>query len=168
MFTNGSMLERFNLTEIVCRTHTWIRISLDAGTPKSYDKLRVTNKTNNFEVVLKNIKNLIETKKKIKSNISVGIGYVVTKDNYKEIKDFANIFKDIDVDYCQFKPEIIQIERATDRKNEQISEDFWLNEAVNRLDEAKKILKDKFQCNSYKLEDLISSPRHMGEIIKSV
>lgn len=166
MFTNGSMLERFNLTEIVCRTHTWIRISLDAGTPKSYDKLRVTNKTNNFEVVLKNIKNLIETKKKIKSNISVGIGYVVTKDNYKEIKDFANIFKDIDVDYCQFKPEIIQIERATDRKNEQISEDFWLNEAVNRLDEAKKILKDKFQCNSYKLEDLISSPETYGRNYK--
>ena len=164
MFTNGSMLERFNLTEIVCRTHTWIRISLDAGTPKSYDKLRVTNKTNNFEVVLKNIKNLIETKKKIKSNISVG--YVVTKDNYKEIKDFANIFKDIDVDYCQFKPEIIQIERATDRKNEQISEDFWLNEAVNRLDEAKKILKDKFQCNSYKLEDLISSPETYGRNYK--
>ena len=166
MFTNGSMLERFNLINLICESHTWIRISLDAGTAQSYDKLRITNKSNNFEVVLKNIKKLVEVKKKTRSKISIGIGYVVTKDNYKEIKEFANIFKDIDVDYCQFKPEIIQIERAKDRKNEQISEDFWLNEAITRLDEAKLILKEKFQCNSYKLEDLISSPGSYGRNYK--
>lgn len=166
MFTNGSMLERFDLFELICRSHTWIRISLDAGKASSYDKLRLTNKTNNFEVVLGNIKKLINIKNKLNSKISIGIGYVVTKDNYKEIEDFANIFKNINVDYCQFKPEIIQIERAKDRKNEQISEDFWLNKAIDRLDKAKKILKDKFQCNSYKLEDLISSPESYGRSYK--
>ena len=36
---------------------------------------------------------------------------MVSQDNFKEILDFANLFKDIDVDYCQYKPEIIQIER---------------------------------------------------------
>lgn len=166
MFTNGSMLERFDLFELICKSHTWIRISLDAGKASSYDRLRLTNKTNNFEVVLGNIKKLINIKNKLHSKISIGIGYVVTKDNYKEIEDFANIFKNIKVDYCQFKPEIIQIERAKDRKNEQISEDFWLNKAIDRLDKAKKILKDKFQCNSYKLEDLISSPESYGRNYK--
>ena len=63
MFTNGSMLERFDLFETVVNSLTWIRVSLDSGIPENYDKLRVTNKSNNFKVVLSNIKKLIEYKK---------------------------------------------------------------------------------------------------------
>ena len=56
MFTNGSMLERFDLFETIVKSLTWIRISLDSGIAKNYNKLRVTNKSNNFYIVLKNIK----------------------------------------------------------------------------------------------------------------
>ena len=64
MVTNGTMLQRFDLIDLICKSHTWIRISMDAGSADSYDKLRVTNKSNNFDVVLNNIKKLIEAKKK--------------------------------------------------------------------------------------------------------
>jgi hypothetical protein len=37
----------------------------------------------------------------------------------------------------------------------QIESDFWLNKVINLLDSAKNILKNKFECNSYKFEDLI-------------
>ena len=109
MFTNGSMLERFDLFETIVKSLTWIRISLDSGIAKNYNKLRVTNKSNNFDIVLKNIKKLIEFKKKFKSDITIGVGFVVSQDNYNEILDFAKLFKDLDVDYCQYKPEVIQV-----------------------------------------------------------
>ena len=123
MYSNGSMMQRFDLFETIVESLEWIRVSIDAGNKKSYDDLRVTNSTNNFDVVLSNIKKLIQKKKKLKSNIIIGVGFVVTQDNYKEVIDFANLFKDIDIDYCQFKPEIIQIERngTQDNKKQQIS-----------------------------------------------
>jgi GTP 3',8-cyclase len=164
MYSNGTNFERFDLFETIVRSLTWIRVSIDAGNPKSYDDLRVTNKKNNFNTVLKNIKKLVEIKKKFKSNITIGVGFVVSKDNYKEITDFANIFKDIDIDYCQYKPEIVQIERngELDNKKQQIASEFWAYKVVDLLNEASDILGKKFECNSYKVEDLISDPLNYG------
>ena len=156
MFTNGSMLERFDLFETVVKSMTWIRISLDSGKAENYNSLRVTNSKNGFDVVLENIKKLINFKKKYKSDITIGAGFVVSKDNYKEILDFAHLFKDVEVDYCQYKPEVIQVETNTsDSKKDQIPAEFWANEVITLLDKASKILGNKFQCNSYKLNDLI-------------
>ncbi len=169
MFTNGSMLERFDLFETVVNSLKWIRISMDAGKSQSYDNLRVTNKLNNFQVVLNNIKKIIEIKKKNKSKITIGVGFVISRDNFKEIIDFANLFKDLDVDYCQYKPEIIQIERNTfdgNDKKQQISAEFWAKEVLNLLDKASKILGKKFQCNSYKVSDLIKDKELYGREYK--
>jgi cyclic pyranopterin phosphate synthase len=156
MFTNGTMFSRFDLFETIVNSLSWIRVSLDSGIRESYDNLRVTNSSNNFNVVINNIKKLIEYKKKFNSKITIGVGFVVTRDNYNEIISFANLFKDIDVDYCQYKPEVIQLERnLSDNKKDQIPPHFWANKVINLLNEASQILKNKFQCNAYKIEDLI-------------
>jgi len=169
MFTNGSMLKKFDLFETFSKSLSWIRVSIDAGEEKTYNDLRKTNNSNNFKVVIENIKKLIETKKKIKSKIIIGVGFVVTKDNYTEIKKFSELFKEIEVDYCQFKPEIIQIER--DHKNSphglvQVEPDFWLKKVIDLLNEAKNILGEKFECNSYKIEDLIVDINNYGRNYK--
>jgi len=168
MFSNGSMLSKFDLFETIVRSLSWIRISIDAGKASTYDKLRVTNQNNNFDVVIRNIKKLIETKKKLKSKITIGVGFVVAKDNHKEIINFANLFKNIEVDYCQYKPEIIQIERDgnLDKKKEQISSNFWFHEVVSHLENAKEILGKKFECNNYKLEDLLFDSKNYGRTYK--
>ena len=156
MFSNGSMLSRFDLYETIVNSLKWIRISLDSGIAENYDKLRVTNSNNNFEVVINNIKKLISYKKKLNSKITIGVGFVVSKDNYNEILDFAKLFKDMDVDYCQYKPEVIQVERNLSKdKKEQIPAEFWANKVIKLLNQSSEILGNKFQCNSYKLKDLI-------------
>ena len=164
MYSNGTMLEKFNLFETIVKSLEWIRVSIDAGKKKSYDNLRVTNSSNNFDVVFSNIKKLIKIKKKLKSKIVIGVGFVVTQDNYKEVIDFAKLFKDIDVDYCQFKPEIIQIERngTQDDKKQQISSEFWAYKIIDLLNEASQILGKKFESNAYKIEDLIVDPEKYG------
>ena len=169
MFSNGTLLEKMNLMDIAVDCLKWIRISIDAGTALSYDKLRVTNKSNNFDTVIKNIKKIVDLKNKKKSNITIGVGFVVTEDNYDEILDFANIFKEIGVDYCQYKPEIIQIERQqknSDLGRVQISSDFWIKKVINLLDQAKKTLGKKFECNDYKIDDLIIDVKKYGRNYK--
>lgn len=169
MFSNGTLLEKMNLMDIVVDCLKWIRISIDAGTASSYDKLRVTNKSNNFDTVIKNIKKIVDLKNKKKSNITIGVGFVVTEDNYNEILNFANIFKEIGVDYCQYKPEIIQIERQqknSDIGKVQISSDFWIKKVINLLDQAKKTLGKKFECNDYKIDDLIIDVKKYGRNYK--
>tara|TARA_A100001015_G_C15042586_1_gene740784 strand:- start:1310 stop:2500 length:1191 start_codon:yes stop_codon:yes gene_type:complete len=164
MFSNGSMMEKFDLYETFVKCLDWIRISIDAGNEDSYNNLRVTNNSNNFKVVITNIKKLIKKKKETNSNLTIGVGFVVTKDNYNEIEEFVDTFKNIEVDYCQFKPEIIQIERSgnIDREKEQISCDFWVQKVVELLDLAKNKLGNKFECNSYKIEDLIVDAKNYG------
>ena len=164
MYSNGSMMKRFDLFDTIVESLEWIRVSIDAGTKKSYDDLRVTNSSNNFDVVISNIKKLIERKKELKSNIIIGVGFVVTQDNYNEVIDFANLFKDIDIDYCQFKPEIIQIERngTQDDKKQQISSEFWAYKIIDLLNEASQILGKKFESNAYKIEDLIVDQDNYG------
>lgn len=65
MFTNGTLLERFDLFEIIVNSLKWIRISVDAGEASTYDNLRKTNKNNDFNKVMINIKKLIKFKKKL-------------------------------------------------------------------------------------------------------
>jgi cyclic pyranopterin phosphate synthase len=169
MFTNGSMLKRFNLFEVLAKSLSWVRVSIDAGDEQTYNSLRKTNNSNNFNVVIQNIKNLIDVKKRLKSKIVIGVGFVVTKENYTEIKKFSYLFNEIDVDYCQFKPEIIQIERNHINSSNgvvQVEADFWLKKIVNSLKEAKNILGEKFECNSYKIEDLIVDVTNYGRNYK--
>lgn len=168
MFSNGSLLKRFDLFETIVKSLEWIRISIDAGKEKTYDELRVTNSNNNFNTVLNNIKELIRFKKKFNSNIVIGVGYVVTQENFEEIIDFANLFKDIDVDYCQYKPEIIPIELNgnLDNNKQQISSDFWAYKIIDLLNEANQILGKKFECNTYKIEDLIVDNKNYGRAYK--
>jgi len=164
MFTNGTLLSKFNLFETLVTSLEWIRISIDAGNKNSYDNLRVTNKQNNFDTVIANINELILYKKKLNSKITIGVGFVVTEKNYKEIIEFADLFKNIDVDYCQYKPEIIQVERngSLNATKQQISSEFWLNEVIDLLNNASEILGKKFECNSYKLEDLMIDKKNYG------
>ncbi len=76
LITNGTIFPSGSWTKH-CQ---WLRISLDAGSSKTYLKLKGANL---FDTVLKNFKNYL------KSDIPyVGLGYVYQKDNIDEIFDF--------------------------------------------------------------------------------
>ncbi len=163
IFTAGVMLDKFDLFESMCKYMEWIRFSIDSGTEETYNRIRVTNKNTDWNKMLSNLSKLIETKKRINSKTVIGTGFVITPDNYTEIIDFANMFKNYDVDYCQYKPEIISVEKEgeTQRKVE-----FWETDIKPLLKQAKEILGDKFQINEYKLNDLIDDPIHFGRHYK--
>ena len=168
MFSNGTGFKRFNLFETIVDSLSWIRVSLDFGLEDEYNKFRKTNKNNDFKTVISHNKHRVEINKKKNSTLTIGVGFVITKSNYNQIENFCKIFSEIDIDYCQFKPEIIQIERVDriNRKKEQHSRDFWVEKIKNKLSKAESVLGSKFECNSYKIDDLVFDPLKFGRNYK--
>jgi len=162
MFTNGTLLEKNELYKAVVKHLTWVRFSIDAGTRDTYNSIRRVKPAYGWEKMVHNLNLVIEEKKETKSDIDIGTGFVITEDNYKEILDFANFFKDYDISYCQFKPEIVNRERED---GVQIEIEFW-EKILPLIEEAKKLLGNKFQMNTYKLEDLVNDRKTFGRTYK--
>ena len=162
IFTNGTLLDKRDLFEVMVDNMTWVRISIDTGTEESYNKIRIPKGGADWNKMVSNVTKLIEVNKLKGNKIDIGVGYVISPDTYKEIVDFANFFKDIDVTYCQYKPEIIIREDG----GQQRDIEFWRDEVQPLLDKAKDILGNKFQVNGYKLEDLAMDREQFGRNYK--
>ncbi len=73
---------------------TFVRVSLDAATPKTYALLKDNNA---FDEVISNIT-------KIRADTEVGLSYVICKDNEHEIELAQELADELDISYIQFKP----------------------------------------------------------------
>lgn len=96
LVTNGMILRK-ELPEILSHGK-WVRISVDCSNAQSYSYIRnVSEKV--FYRVLDNISCIIKEREKNKqSELIIGVGFVVNKDNYNEIYDAVKISKDLGVD----------------------------------------------------------------------
>jgi len=163
IFTNGTLLHKWNLIETMVDNMTWVRLSIDAGTKETYNSIRRAKDGHDWDRMVENLTSLIEVNKSKGNKIDIGVGFVITPDTYTEIVDFAKFFSKFDLSYCQFKPEIVNRERENGVQREQ---DFWNNQVEPLLEEAKKILGDKFQINGYKMKDLEDDPELYGRDYK--
>ena len=163
IFTNGTLLDKFDLFEAMVDNMTWVRISVDAGTEETYNSVRRAKSNQNWQKMHSNLQKLIDTNKRKGNKIDIGVGFVITPDTYHEIVDFAKEFAKYDLTYCQYKPEIVNRERENGKQREI---HFWKNKVDPLLQEAKEILGDKFQINDYKLDDLENDPYFFGRTYK--
>jgi len=88
--TNGSRLTDSNLLAL-SRTK-WARFSIDAGTKETYSNIRRV-KPQIYEKVRASIRDLIQ-QKLCRGNPVVGVGFVVTKDNWSELFQAAQNARD--------------------------------------------------------------------------
>jgi len=100
--SNGGLLDK-NLSRRIMPFLSWIRFSVDAGTPKTYSEIHRV-KESEFDTVLSNISDFVEVKKEMGSKIDVGVQTLLMPENVTEIEYLAKISKDIGVDNYQVKP----------------------------------------------------------------
>ena len=93
--TNG-MLFRDGVVDLLAAA-AWVRISLDAGTDESYVAIREAPK-GTYRRVLDNIQALRKRRDELKSKLVIGVGYVVTKDNWREVLQGARNAKESGAD----------------------------------------------------------------------
>jgi len=92
--TNGVRLDK--VIEPVMAS-TWIRISIDAATEETYCGVRRVP-GDHWRRMLKNVRELVERRNATKSPLTIGVGYVVTRENYREVYDGCALARDLGVD----------------------------------------------------------------------
>lgn len=106
--TNGSLINEES-AKIILKNCTWIRISLDAASPEIF-KLTHGLDGNAFYNVIDRIELLVKIKHKIKSNCTIGIGFLTSDVSVSDIVKATALTKKLGVDYLQFRP--MQIHRG--------------------------------------------------------
>lgn len=106
LVTNGVLL-REGMLDLIPQ-FKWIRVSVDASCRETYSEMREVPKEF-FDKVVSHIGQIVEAKKKAQSDLIIGVGFVVTKENYQEIPDGVKLFHDLGVDNIRlsavFQPE---------------------------------------------------------------
>ena len=89
LVTNGTRLPEEHIIENL----SWIRVSLDAGTEKTYEYIRESKLWNK---VIKNLEILGSVK-----GPKIGVGFVITKDNYRDLDKVCWLVKSLKIPYIR-------------------------------------------------------------------
>ena len=93
LITNGLLMPYKD----IINDFDWIRISLDAGDREEFLKLKGID---GFDKIMENIRYIAQ------QDTTCGVGYVVTKNNYKKLEELIYRLRRYDVDYIQLRPVI--------------------------------------------------------------
>jgi MoaA/NifB/PqqE/SkfB family radical SAM enzyme len=76
-----------------CLPHlSWIKFSIDAGTPETYAKIHGT-KAEDFEILMRNIKDCVEIKKMMNLSVKIGTQALLIEENAEEMIVLAERLK---------------------------------------------------------------------------
>lgn len=141
LVTNGAILRDFSTYNAM----TWIRVSLDAGTEETYAK---TRESKSWKTVLRNL----EAMTKLDASVTVGVGFVVTKYNYKEIELACRLVKDIGLNYVRLSAVFSSDE-----------EDYYTSEIFAAITDSIKASK-QLETNKFKVISLFGDRiRDLGQ-----
>ena len=128
VYTNGTNIdkERAAILKQKCK---WVYISLDEPTQESYKKHKGADM---FTKVCLAIIDLVNAK----GNATIGVGFLINKDNWKEAHNMIELGKKLGVDYVQFRPTILFDPAQPNKPAEEL---YWLDEAIAYLDSLRGI-----------------------------
>lgn len=120
LVTNGWFLERpdvrhIELRDTILRCATWCRVSVDAGSQEVYEKTHGRATHINFDKLVGGIRTLARRKLESGSRATLGISFLVSRENYLDLVPAVCLFRDVPgLDYFQVKPfAVLPVERAS-------------------------------------------------------
>lgn len=99
LVTNGNLL-RDGWREVLPR-FSWIRVSLDAGTANTYGEMRGISR-GRYAITVLNIKAIADAIRKAGSDCTLGVSFVVTRENHLECLDAARRVQETGAAYIRF------------------------------------------------------------------
>ena len=100
--TNGVPLTREKIERCLPNL-SWIRFSVDSGSPENYSLVHGAN-SEDFNKVIDNIRECIRLKKERNLDVTIGVQFLVIPHNMGEVVKLAGILKEIGADNLQIKP----------------------------------------------------------------
>jgi MoaA/NifB/PqqE/SkfB family radical SAM enzyme len=142
VLTNGSLLKG-EISKILGRHATWVRVSMDAATAKSYSEIRKVS-INEFSRVCGNISDFANMKDR---SCELGVNFIVSRDNYRDVYIFLNLAKKLGVNHVKVCECVVSTKNEENKRyhsaifnaiNEQIAA------GISELADAKFTIVDKF------------------------
>lgn len=99
LYTHGGHIDE-ERAALLKRALTFVYVSLDECTPEAFRK---TKGVNRFEAVLDGIRRLVAAP----GNATVGIGYMLHKDNYTQLFNMVQLGRQLGGSYVQFRPAVL-------------------------------------------------------------
>jgi len=154
LVTNGCVLPRRNWWSSLMNL-SWVRISLDAGKRETYCKIRKV-KSHMWKDALRAISQFCENRDMLGRDIVVGVGFVVTKENYEEIFRATKLARSLGADN-------IRISGVFSTEGENYFKGNWAKRAINMAKEAESLSTTEFTVHNRlneKIQELMSgSPK---------
>lgn len=124
LYSHGGHInqERADLLKRLC---TWAFISLDECTPDAY---KASKGVDRFEAATGGIRRLVEAEGKA----TIGVGFLLHKENFHQVREMVKLGRDLGVDYVQFRP---TIHYRQDAPSELAENTDWISWAVGWLQE---------------------------------
>lgn len=152
MFTNGVLITG-DKAKALARLMTWVRFSIDASNPKDYAQSHGTS-DKMFQVVLDNLKNICS----IPGRCTIGVGYIMTPQNYEDAHTLAQIVRDAGADYIQFKPVVHR--KPTRQLDPSIVQK--MNNIAHEIRKAYETPKFKVMVTDYRFKDIMDVEGNHG------
>lgn len=132
--TNFVPLNKKNIERCI-ENCSWIKVSLNAGTAKTYANIHQT-KEKDFVRVMENLKYALEYKRKHNLKCTVGVQTLLLPENKDEIELLAQQCKDMGVDYLVVKPYSQHLFSQTDQyANIDYSKMIYLGENLKKFND---------------------------------
>lgn len=100
--TNGTILPKDFLEKALPNT-SWIKVSINAGTPETYHKIH-QGKQGDFKKVIQNLKTMVDYKNKHNLEVTIGAQSMLLPENIDEMAELSKVCRDIGLDYLVIKP----------------------------------------------------------------
>lgn len=95
--TNGTMLSGTK-AKAVAECCDWVRISVDAATPETHQRIHRPTQDNDFQRIIENIRTLVGMKDSLGTHLVVGFKFSADENNFREIVPAAQLARDLKVD----------------------------------------------------------------------
>lgn len=122
IYTHGGHIDT-ERAELIKDTFTWAFISLDECTPEAYQRSKGVNR---FDKAIEGIRNLVAAEGKA----DIGIGFLLHKDNWRDMHKMVRLGKELGVTYVQFRPTVLYEQDAPGVLAENTT---WISNAMAHL-----------------------------------
>jgi MoaA/NifB/PqqE/SkfB family radical SAM enzyme len=128
VYTHGGHVDstRAEVMKTMCE---FVYVSLDAADRQTYKQLKVADR---FDAACEGITNLA----KADGKAAIGVGFLITKDNWREAFRMRELALDLGADYCQFRPTIYY---DHDEPGKLVEDTAWLRFATYFLETLKAL-----------------------------
>jgi TDP-4-amino-4,6-dideoxy-D-glucose deaminase len=168
LYTNGIALGETDITEQIMKIQR-VRVSLNACSSKSYKEIMGVDK---FDCVVENLRQLVEAKRKSKSNVKIGVGFAIFKQNYASIPGVLELAQKLELDFLDLRAvEVTSVERFDQQQRmefksilTEVRQKKMRNEygplSVSVADTFNVVINPETDCMKYVKKDLVKGLLH--------